>query len=135
MLGVHGDAQVVAWSSATIGGVPIDVSLPQGAVDRAALEEECKTRSDSIIHAKGTMPFGIGSTVASMCSSILLDKRNVRAVSHYQPEYNCCFSLPVILGRKGIVSSIKMPLSKDEETAIANSAKALKATVDRINEG
>lgn len=134
MCWVHGGSQVVAWSTATIGGVAIDVSLPPSTIDRAELEEDCKNRSERIIRAKGTIPFGIGSTVASFCSSILLNKRNVRAVSHFQPDFGCCLSLPVILGRKGIVSTIKMPLSSDEEAAIAGSAKTLRTTIDRVNE-
>lgn len=134
MLGVHGDNQVVGWSLATIGGVPIHTSLPSSAINRAELEKECKQRSQDIIEAKGTMPFGIGSAVSSICASILFDKRNVRAVSHYQPDYGCCLSMPVILGRKGIVGTIKMPLSSGEETAIADSANTLRATISRIRE-
>jgi L-lactate dehydrogenase len=80
------------------------------------------------------MPFGSGSAVSSICASILFDKRNVRAVSHYQPDYGCCLSMPVILGRKGIVGTIKMPLSSGEEAAIADSANTLRTTISRIRE-
>lgn len=134
MLGVHGDSQVVAWSSATIGGIPIDKSLPPNTFNEAELANECKHRSQSIIQAKGATPFGIGSIVASICSSIFLDKRNVRPISHFQPEFGCCFSLPVVLGRKGIVRTIQMPLNGDEKAEIAKSAKRLRGTIEQINE-
>ncbi|KAJ1715697.1 hypothetical protein NYO67_2130 [Aspergillus flavus] len=39
-LGVHGDSQVVAWSIATIGGIPIDEVLPPDTLDRGNLEKE-----------------------------------------------------------------------------------------------
>ena len=130
---MHGDSQVVAWSTATIGGVPIDKSLPPSILNRAELVNECKHRSQSIIQAKGTTPLGIGSIVSSICSSILFDKRNVRPVSYFQPEFGCCFSMPVILGRKGIIRTIEMPLNSAEKANIAESAKTLRGTIDRIN--
>ncbi|KAL5344864.1 hypothetical protein ACLOAV_010261 [Pseudogymnoascus australis] len=134
VLGVHGDSQVVAWSTATIGGVPIDKSLLPNTFNRAELANECKHRSQSIIQAKGATPFGIGSIVSSICSSILLDKRNVRPISHFQLEFSCCFSLPVVLGRKGIMRTIQMPLNSDENADIAKSAKTLRSIIEQVNE-
>jgi len=132
VLGVHGDSQVVAWSTATVGGIPIDKALAPNTFDHAELAKECKRRSQTIIQAKGAMPFGIGSIVSSICSSILLDKRNVRPVSHFQPEFGCCLSMPVVLGRNGIIATIQMPLNSDEKVGIAGSAKTLRGTVERI---
>ncbi|KAK3943423.1 hypothetical protein QBC46DRAFT_377778 [Diplogelasinospora grovesii] len=134
-LGVHGDSQVVAWSTATIGGVPIDKSLSsENLIDRTGLAKECKHRSESIIRAKGATPFGMGSIVSSICSSILVDKHNVRPISHFQPEFGCCFSLPAVLGRKGIMRTIQMPLDSDEAAEIAESARKLRSELDGIQE-
>lgn len=133
VLGVHGEEQVVAWSNATIGGVPIDKALPPNTFDAAELEHECKHRSRTIIQAKGSTPFGIGSIVSSICSSILLDKRDVRPISHFQPEFGCCFSSPVVLGRKGIVGTIQMPLNDDEKAGIAELAKTLRQSIEQMN--
>ncbi|PTU24825.1 hypothetical protein P175DRAFT_0497933 [Aspergillus ochraceoroseus IBT 24754] len=133
-VGIHGEQQVPAWSTATVAGVPLDQALPATAYNRSEIVNECKHRSQSIIKAKGAMPLGIGSIVCSICSSILLDKHNVRPVSHFQQEYGCCFSLPVVLGRRGIVQTIQMPLSADEKAHIAESATALKGTLDRVKE-
>ncbi|KAH7190955.1 lactate dehydrogenase/glycoside hydrolase [Fusarium oxysporum] len=132
VVGVHGNPQVVAWSAATVGGVPMNKSIPPKVLDRAELADECKHRSQSIIRVKGATPFGLGSIVSSMCSSILLDKRNVRPVSHFQPDFGCCFSLPAVLGRKGVMSTIQIPLDRDEEAYIVESAKELRGTIDWI---
>jgi L-lactate dehydrogenase len=129
---VLGESQVVAWSTASIGGVSIDKSLPVNAVNHPELANECKHRSQCIIQAKGATPFGIGSIMSSICSSILFDKRDVRPISHFQPELRCCFSLPVILGRKGIIRTIQIPLNNDEQAHITESAKSLRGTLDRI---
>ncbi|KAL3484627.1 hypothetical protein BJX62DRAFT_243747 [Aspergillus germanicus] len=136
VLGIHGDEQVAVWSTATIGGVPLKQALPDPSqdVDRERLARECKSRSRSIVGAKGAMPFGIGSVVSSICTSILEDKRNVQPVSHFQPEFGCCFSLPVVIGRTGIIQGVPAGLSATEENAVVRSAKELKQTLDRVQE-
>lgn len=123
---------MVAWSTATIGGASIAKSLPVNAINHSELADECKHMSQSIIRGKGATPFGIGSTVSSICSSVLFDRRDVRPISHFQPEFRCCFSLPVILGRKGIITTIQIPLNNSEQARITESAETLTATIDRI---
>jgi L-lactate dehydrogenase len=49
-------------------------------------------------------------------------------------ELGCCFSLPVVLGRKGIIKTIQMPLNGDENADIAKSAMTLKGMIERIKE-
>ena len=135
VLGVEGDAQVVTWSAATIGSMPFrDINPSAESLARAELEHACRNRSKEIIRAKGSCPFGLGSVVCSICSSILLDKRNVRPISHFQPEFGCCFSMPAVLGRTGITRTIKPPMSSEEEAGITESAKALRHTIDRLQE-
>ncbi|KFA74057.1 hypothetical protein S40288_05167, partial [Stachybotrys chartarum IBT 40288] len=65
VLGVHGEHQVVAWSRATVGTMPIDEVLAKdnSVLDREQLEKDCKHRSKEIIQAKGSMPFGIGTII------------------------------------------------------------------------
>ncbi|EXM13406.1 L-lactate/malate dehydrogenase [Fusarium oxysporum f. sp. vasinfectum] len=133
VLGVHGNSQVVAWSAATVAGVPIHTSIPPNILDRVELADECKHWSQSIIRAKGSTPFGLGSIVSSLCASIFLDKRNVRPVSHFQPDFGCYFSLPAVIGKKGVMSTIQMTLDSDEEAHIAKSAKELSETIDWIH--
>ncbi|KAK4035316.1 hypothetical protein C8A01DRAFT_38218 [Parachaetomium inaequale] len=134
VLGVHGDPQV-AWSTATINGVPMDKFSYPGAFTPADLADECKERAESIIRVKGAAPCGVGSVVSSICTSIIADKGDVRPISHFQPEFGCCLSSPVVLGRKGILRSVQMALNSEEQNHIANSAKRLKDTMDRIKQG
>jgi L-lactate dehydrogenase len=130
---VHGDSEVAAWNAASIGGVPVDKTLsPEAMADHTEVEQQCREHSQSIVSTKGSTPFGMGSVVASICSSIVLDKRNVKAVSHFQPEFGCCFSLPVVLGREGIVRTVQMPLSDEEKARIAAAAARVKAKMERI---
>lgn len=102
--------------------------------DQASLARECRNQSRSIIAAKGATPFGIGSIVSSICTSILQDGRDVRPISHFQPEFGCYFSLPVVLGRTGVVQQVPAALSAREKEAIEESAKELKSILDRVQE-
>ncbi|KAF5858268.1 hypothetical protein ETB97_004630 [Aspergillus alliaceus] len=132
ILGVHGDSQAVAWSHVTIGGIPIEEWCPQNTISHADVANECKRKSQVIVRAKGATPFGIGSIISSICYSILLDKRDVWSVSHYQSEYGCCFSLPVVLGRGGVIKSTDIHLDSGEEGDIAQAVQTLKALIERL---
>jgi L-lactate dehydrogenase len=133
-LGAQGDSQVIAWSTATIGGIPITQSIPPSTIDQKDLERQCKDRTKEIVTAKKAITFGISTTVASVCSSIRHDTHNVCPISHFQPKFGCCFSSLVKLGRKGIVKEISMSLESDEQVAIVQSANQVKEVVDHINE-
>lgn len=122
----------MAWSNAKVGGASLDYLMEPAAVDRANLANECKYRSESIVRAKGASPFGIGSVVSSICCAIVLDKRNVYPLSHLHPKFDCCVSLPAVLGRKGILGTVELQLDSDEDVCIADSAKSLKRMMDRI---
>jgi L-lactate dehydrogenase len=135
-LGVQGESQVTAWSAARIGGVPInEFLLKWDVINCAELSGEYQHRSQSIVRAKGATSFGIGSVVSSICSSIILDKGAVHPVSHFQPSFGCCFSLPVVLGKGGIQRKVQMSLDFDEDAQITDSATALKRMIDQVHNG
>jgi L-lactate dehydrogenase len=136
VLGIHGDSQVVPWSKATLGSMPLHEVFPQDSevINHVQLERDCKHRSQEIVRAKGSTPFGVSAVVASLCTSIIFDKCNVRPVSHLQSKFECCFSMPAVIGRKGIIRTLNLPLSRDEETRIMQTAAALKSNVGRVRE-
>lgn len=137
VLGEHGDSQFVAWSIATIGGVSISKALPDSEFskqDRKEIADSTKRMAAKIIEAKGATNFGIGSSASSICSSILMDKHNVRPISHYVEDLGCCLSLPVVLGRKGVVRTFKLPLNDEENQALNDSAKSLKQVMKQAKE-
>lgn len=134
IVGVHGDTEVVAWSDATIDGVSIDQPSRLSIADRNELSVECKRRTQGVLNMKGKTPLGIGSVILSICSSIFADKRDINPISHFHPEWGCCFSLPAMLGREGILNTIPTPLNRDERVSFVESVAALKATIDRVDE-
>ncbi|KAL6239211.1 hypothetical protein BDW75DRAFT_153688 [Aspergillus navahoensis] len=86
------------------------LSLRLGTGVEGLVDDECKHCSRSIVRAKRATTLGIGSTECRICASALLGRHNVRRVSHFQPRYDCWFSLPLVLGRKGVVQILPVPL-------------------------
>jgi L-lactate dehydrogenase len=129
VLGEHGESQFVAWSLASIGGVPLSDALGDVKIDQAAIAEDTKNKATNIIENKGVTNYGIGAVAASICKSVLFDQRNIRPVSHWQEDLGACLSMPAVLGREGIVRTVKMPLNKEERSKLEESAKALKDMV------
>lgn len=131
VLGEHGESQFVAWSLASIGGVPLSKALPESAnLDMAAIAEETKNKATNIIENKGVTNYGIGAVAASICKSVLFDQRNIRPVSHWQEKLGVCLSLPAVIGRAGVVRTVECPLSEEEEGKLEESAKALREMVN-----
>lgn len=132
VLGVQGESQVTAWSTARLGGSTLTKALPPHSLDFDKITNECRERAQAIMQVKGATPYGIASVVASTCRSILLDKRNVRPLSHFQPEFGCCFSLPALIGRQGVIGTIHLALDDAEDAHIRDSAGRLKLRFESI---
>ena len=122
----------MAWSLASIDTVPIDEALPSDTFNRTELAEACKREGQLIIETKGAIVYGIGSVVASICESIILDRRDIRPVTHFQPNFDCCVSLPAILGRKGVVETMSLALSDEENAQLQYSGKEVREQVKAL---
>ena len=126
ILGEHGDTQFPAWSCAYVAGIPIDSfpELDQETLKKIALE--AKTRASEIISCKGATYWGIATTVATICRTIIFDQKRVTPLSVYLDTFDVCLSMPVVLGKNGIEKILEIPLSKLEKQQLALSAEFLK---------
>ncbi|KAK5092147.1 hypothetical protein LTR70_005752 [Exophiala xenobiotica] len=129
VLGEHGDSQLVAWSHASIGGVPLDQVFTEKEIDKKAIADETKQKAAAISESKGATSYGIGGVAASICKSILFDQRNIRPVSHWQEDLGLCLSMPAVIGREGIVRSIPVNLNDEERKNLEGSANNLKEVI------
>lgn len=129
VLGEHGETQFVAWSRATIAGVPLSKVVPDDKIDRVQIARDTKDKAANIINVKGATNHGIGAVTASICKSILFDHRNIRPVSHWIEDLECCLSLPVVLGRGGIVRTIPLMLDEEEQKALQKSAESIRGFI------
>ncbi|MFZ5814682.1 MAG: L-lactate dehydrogenase [Bacillota bacterium] len=141
IIGEHGDSEVAVWSSASVGGVPLDHPSagerwhlsPQ---ERDQIYEETRTAAYKIIQKKGATYYAIALALARICEAILSDQRSVLPVSSYLEGYHgihgVCLGVPSVVGRKGVEELVEVPLTDEEERALRDSAAKLKAFLDEI---
>lgn len=134
VLGEHGESEVLAWSSAMVGGIPLNDFAKQ--VGRrishdvqTAIEEAVRRAADRIIKGKKATYFGIGAGLSRIVSAIRDNERAVLTVSSLAGtnEFgDVSFSLLRVVGSAGIVSTLLPNLSDEERGALHQSARVLK---------
>ncbi len=127
ILGEHGPTQFPLWSSASVGGVPIDRIQDITQEQCVAIARDVRQKADEIIYLKKATCFGIAACVAELCSYIQHDQKQVIPLSWYNQEYDVCISMPVVLGSQGIERIFSMSMNGHEETLMRESLEALKA--------
>jgi L-lactate dehydrogenase len=141
VLGEHGDSEILVWSSAQVGGVPLlDFAEESGC----ALTEEVKSRIDDgvrraayrIIDGKGATYYGIGGGIARIARAIRDDERAVLTISMLTPEVEgieeVSLSIPRVVGAAGVMATLSPALSKEEHAAFRKSAEILKEAASEI---
>jgi L-lactate dehydrogenase len=105
---------------------------------RADIEQGVILAAYSIIKGKGSTNFGIGSALARIVEVVLQDQRSLLTVCTPVPEVagvkNVPVSLPHLVGGEGILDTIMLPLalSKEEESALRESANIVKQSIESI---
>jgi L-lactate dehydrogenase len=140
-LGEHGDSEVLAWSSAKVGGVPLDDLAEQRGRNLTA---EVKSRIDDgvrraayrIIEGKGATYYGIGAGLARIARSIRDDERAVLTLSMpvegIEGIENVSLSLQQVVGAKGIVDTLEPTLSEEEKVLLEKSASVLREAANEL---
>lgn len=128
-LGEHGDSQFVAWSWATVGGVPLSNFKAISVTELDTLALNARKKAYDIIACKGSTSFGIAACVSAYCQNILYDQKRVTPVSCYVPEYGVCMSMPAVIGARGVESILPLTFTDTEKKQLAASAATLKKLV------
>lgn len=136
VLGEHGDSEVLCWSSAAVGAIPVDAlarqhGRPLTETDRQVIDQGVRGAAYKIIAGKGATWFGIGGGIARIVQAIAADERAVLTVSTLTPEIegvrDVALSLPRVVGAGGAGEALWPDLDQDERTALKRSAETLKA--------
>ena len=144
VLGEHGDTSFVAWSTATIAGVPLNEFT--GAIASAYKVTNEYTKEDvenyvrksggKIISRKGCTVYGIGMTSTHIVKSLSGTSETALTVSSlHEGEYgisDVCLSTLSLVDRTGVRSIITQKLSDDELASLHRSAEALKEVIKNV---
>jgi L-lactate dehydrogenase len=140
ILAEHGDSEFAAWSTVTIGGMPITEGTVLGKpFDCAAMERlfaEVRGAAYQIIEAKGYTNWAIGLVLGELVEIILDDRKSIQPVSvRLHGEYglhDVCVSVPARIGRLGVEDIIELPLNADEQAALEKSAAVMKESIAQV---
>lgn len=129
IMGEHGDSEIALWSTANVGGAPL--GLDDDELDR--ILHDVRNAAYRIIEGKGATNLAIGLATARILRAIEGDEHSVLPVSarHDVPGVGeICFSLPTIVGRRGVIRTLDVPLSDSERAGLLESARAIRETID-----
>ncbi|MBF1038381.1 MAG: L-lactate dehydrogenase [Candidatus Nanosynbacter sp.] len=129
-VGEHGDSEFTIWSSANVGGQPVQKILKKA--DLSTIEEETKTAAYKIIERKGATYYGIGACVTSIVNCIFNDECRVLPVSTYDAFSDTYFGFPVVVGRKGIIHRLDTELTEAESLKLQSSINVIKKAINTI---
>ncbi len=129
-VGEHGDSEFAIWSSANVGGQPIQKILKKA--DLSTIEEETKTAAYKIIERKGATYYGIGACVTSIVNCIFNDECRVLPVSTYDAFSDTYFGFPAVVGRKGIIHRLDTVLTEAESLKLQSSINVIKKAINTI---
>jgi L-lactate dehydrogenase len=141
VIGEHGDSEVLAWSRVTVGGLALDdycrlrrITLTDA--DREDIDQRVRKAAYHIIQGKGATYYGIGSALARIGDVILHDQRSILTVCARMPEVagvkDVTLALPHVVGGTGVIATLPLELSGEEQEALARSAGILRGAVDSL---
>ena len=138
VLGEHGDSSFVAWSTATIAGVPLAeynesiataYTLPT-EYTHEEVETYVKKSGGKIISRKGCTVYGVATTSMHIVKTVSGNAGSLMTVSSlHEGEYglkDVCLSSLSVVDAAGVKSIVTQKLSDDEMKSLYNSAEVLK---------
>jgi L-lactate dehydrogenase len=141
VIGEHGDSEVLVWSQATIAGLSLDEFVdvhgtPLTAGERRNIDENVRRAAYQIIGGKCATYYGIGSAVARIVDVLLHDQRSILTICSRITGVPDCdgltLALPHLIGGRGVLATIPLPLDKAEHEGLRRSAGVLREAVESV---
>ena len=136
ILGEHGDSMVPIWSSATLGGLPLEKHPAWTPNLASELFKRTKGSGAEVIKKKGGAGFAVGVAIRDVIETIALDKHQLLPISSVQ---NGCYgirdvalSVPTVVARAGVVATHEIDLWPKEVQGIRKSGQVLRETIDTV---
>jgi L-lactate dehydrogenase len=143
VIGEHGDSEVLTWSLATIGGMPLEEFARLRRLDlsesvRKDIDRKVRGAANTIITGKSATYYGIGSALSRIVDVILHDQRAVMTVGAPTAEVvgirNVTVSMPRLVGGQGVLETFPLPLNEEETTGLRDSARVIRQALDELED-
>ncbi|MDW7773905.1 MAG: L-lactate dehydrogenase [Desulfobulbaceae bacterium] len=134
VLGEHGDSEVLVWSSAHVGGVPLldfarQTGKPISEKVKAEIDNGVRRAAYRIIEGKGATYHGIGAGLSRIVRAIRDDEDAVLTIASLSTRIEgisgVSLSVSRILGARGITAELWPSLADGEYLALKHSSKIL----------
>lgn len=142
VIGEHGDSEVLTWSLAAIAGTRIEefARMRGGEVltskERKEIDEQVRRAAYHIIAGKGATYYGIGSAVARIVDVLLHDQRAILTICTRIEKVPGCagvtLALPHLVGGRGALAAIPLPLDATEQEGLRRSAGVLREAIESL---
>ena len=134
VIGEHGDSEVVLWSGAYVGGMPLRRWPGWRQDQEASIAHEVRTAAQEIIRRKGATNHAIGLVTSALLRWMLRGERRVLTVSRLQGGAlglkDVALSLPTIVSAEGATDVLEPELDDDEKILLERSASLLRKAVE-----
>jgi len=139
--GEHGDSEIPLWSSASVANIPLhDWAVAHhgklSVRDRTEIFQNVKTAAHQIIQGKGATNYAIGLSTAKILEAVLHDENRVLPVSSLLTDYrgisDVCLSVPCIVNRGGVETTLPIPMNANEEAGLKTSAETIRAAIKSL---
>jgi L-lactate dehydrogenase len=140
VLGEHGDTEVLAWSAATVAGMPLDrfatergIRLDDNMHNR--IDDAVRGAADRIIAGKGATYYGVGSAISRIVDTVVAGRCSLLTVcapGDVLGVRDVSVSLPRLVGERGVLATFDPELSGTERDALRASAEAVKTAIESI---
>ncbi len=142
VLGEHGDSEVLHWSGALVGTIPVmnfaaQIGAAVTAQVRETIDEGVRRAAYRIIQGKGATWYGIGAGMARLAQAVINDENALITCSTptsdvLDGEGPISISFPRIINASGIARTLRPMLDLQEIEALNRSAAILAEAAAQI---
>jgi L-lactate dehydrogenase len=137
VVGEHGDSEVVLWTAARVGGLPLRAWAGWDQERETEVANEVRRAAYEIIRRKGATNHAIGLVAADLLRCILRNESRVLTVSRVQTGTcglkGVALSLPTVVGTQGASVVLEPEMSADEQQRLEQSADVLRKAAASVN--
>jgi L-lactate dehydrogenase len=142
VIGEHGDSEVLTWSLATVGGMPLveftkHRGVPLDDASRQEIDSRVRRAAYHIIEGKGATYYGIGSALARIVDAIIHDQRSILTVCSRMKDVagveDVTLTLPSVIGGDGVLGTIPLGLSDAEGELLQASATVIHRAITSLS--